>query len=180
MAETSQPPQHRIVRAAELSDAASVARVHVCSWQSAYRELLSQALLDSLSVAQRETSWRDALRAGAPGLATYVAEHEGRVTGFCTVLTPARGAGAAEHTCEVAALYVHPDHWRVGIGRALLDTALTKARSSGCHEATVWVFAANARAVAFYERFGFAADGAEDRHEPTGQREVRLRAPLRG
>lgn len=43
---------------------------------------------------------------------------------------------------------------------------------------TLWIFAENEAAMAFYRRFGFAADGAETWHERSGQKEVRLRAPI--
>lgn len=51
-------------------------------------------------------------------------------------------------------LYIHPDHWRKGIGSALLDHA--KAQSSD----HLWLFTlqVNSGARAFYERYGFTAE----------------------
>ena len=62
---------------------------------------------------------------------------------------------------EVRSFFVLPGRWRRGVGRTLLTTVLDSLRERGFAEATVWSFAANSRANAFYERFGFAPDGAE-------------------
>ena len=69
-------------------------------------------------------------------------------------------------------MFVAAGHWGQGTGRALMAAALDSLRERGCAEATVWSFAANARANAFYERVGFTRDGAE-KTEDVG-------APLRG
>jgi GNAT superfamily N-acetyltransferase len=51
-------------------------------------------------------------------------------------------------------LYVHPDHWRKGFGKALLDFAKKLAPSH------LWLFTLqiNVNARAFYEKNGFAAE----------------------
>jgi len=73
---------------------------------------------------------------------------------------------------------VEPGSWRRGIGRLLLEAALARLRDGGWRQATLWVFAANDRARAFYERFGFAADGAELVDDAGGPPEIRMRATL--
>lgn len=52
-------------------------------------------------------------------------------------------------------MYVLREHHGGGAGQALLDAAL------GAEPAQLWVAAANARAIRFYERNGFRADGTE-------------------
>ncbi len=51
-------------------------------------------------------------------------------------------------------LYVHPDHWRRGIGEALLDFA------RGLHPEHLWLYTlqVNVNARAFYEKNGFVAE----------------------
>jgi GNAT superfamily N-acetyltransferase len=65
---------------------------------------------------------------------------------------------------EVRSFFVTPGHWRRGVGGLLMSAVLDSLRERGCTDATVWSFAANDRANAFYERLGFTRDGAE---EPT-------------
>ncbi len=165
------------VRLATPDDAAAIAGVHVRSWQVAYRGVVPDAILEGLSVEQREKAWRQLLRADSGGF-TLVADRGAEVVGFCSMATPSRDDDAGEATCEVGAIYVEPAVWRAGIGAALLDTALGMVRENGWREVTLWVFAANVNARAFYEGFGFGPDGAEMPHQPSGQTEIRLRAAL--
>ena len=171
----SPPMRATIVRPATHEDAAAIAHVHVRSWQVAYRGLLPDATLDRLSVEQRRTTWLQMLENIDDAFA-LVAEGDAGLVGFCSMATPSRDDDAGETTCEVAAIYVAPSVWRVGIGDALLDEALRKVRQDGWREATLWVFAANAGARAFYDGFGFAPDGAEMHDQSSGQTEIRLRA----
>lgn len=46
------------IRSATFEDCRAVAEVHVESWQNAYRGTLPEEYLASLSVAERETMWR--------------------------------------------------------------------------------------------------------------------------
>lgn len=147
------------------------------SWQVAYRGVVPDAILEGLSVEQRETAWRQLLEAG-PGGFTLVADRGAEVVGFCSMATPSRDDDTGEATCEIGAIYVEPAVWRAGVGAALLAAALGMVRDNGWREVTLWVFAANPSARAFYESFGFKPDGAEMPHHPSGQMEIRLRAAL--
>ena len=158
-------------------DAAAIAAVHVCSWQGAYRGLVPDELLDQLSVAQRETVWRDALTAERPP-AVLVATSDGVVVGFCAIGTPSRDADADGQVAEIGAVYVDPDMWRRGVGRALLKIALADLRAADWHAVTLWVAAENQRARDFYAQFGLEPDGAEMTDEHSGLPEVRLRVAL--
>lgn len=81
-----------------------------------------------------------------------VAELDGRVAGFAAVV-----AG------ELDGLFVEPDLWRQGVGRALTDAAVHEARRRGF---TLWVVASPA-AREFYEKCGFSVEGeAQTRFGP--------------
>ena len=161
------------VRRAWVGDAAGIAAVHVASWQRAYRGLMPAELLDSLSVPARTQWWTRTLggtpagtpagipagtTAGTVGATTLVAEQDGQVIGFASVSASrdedADGAG------ELWALYLHPRHWGTGHGHVLHAHAVRALAATGAAEATLWVLTANERARRFYERHGWAADGA--------------------
>lgn len=165
------------VRRATPADAGAIAGVHVRSWQVAYRGLVPDDVLDTLSLAHRESTWQTLLARNADGAFTLVAERD-QIVGFCSIIAPSRDDDAGERTSEVAAVYVDPDHSRTGIGSELLAAALREVAAAGANDVTLWVFAENHAALAFYRRFGFVADGAETRHELSGQKEIRLRAPI--
>jgi len=157
-------------------DAAAIAGVHVASFQAAHRGLVP---LDHVTVERREAAWRWIL-ASAPGEGfALVAERDRHLVGFCHVATPSRDADAAPTTAELTSIYVAPEHWRGGTGAALLDAAISQLVAAGWHELTLWVLAANDRARSFYRAFGLGRDGTQKTHEPSGQREVRLRVALR-
>ena len=149
------------VRRAEPQDAPAVARVHVASWRQAYRGLLPQEYLDSLSIETRTTTWAKAfsqLRDQAS--TTLVGELDGQIVGFACV-GPSRDDDTDRATGELWGLYLDPAHWEVGYGNTLHTEALDVARASGAAVATLWVLTTNQRARHFYERHGWVADGTE-------------------
>jgi GNAT superfamily N-acetyltransferase len=89
-----------------------------------------------------------------------LAEEDGELLGF-TACGESRDPDAGATAGEVQTFFVAPGHWRRGVGRALMDAAIEDLRERGYGEATVWSFAANDRANAFYEAQGFVRDGAE-------------------
>ena len=63
--------------------------------------------------------------------------------------------GHTQDVAELDGLFVDPEFWRRGIGRALVEDALDLARARGCRRIEV---TANPRAVEFYEKLGFVHD----------------------
>lgn len=85
-----------------------------------------------------------------------VADVEEEVAGFAVVVIE-------DDHAELDGLFVEPQHWRRGIGAALIDAAVHEARGKGLSLMVV----ANPSAREFYERCGFALEGeAETRFGP--------------
>ena len=61
---------------------------------------------------------------------------------------------------ELFALYVDPDFWGRGVGRALIAAARARLVAEGYRWAVLWVLEGNARADRFYRADGWAPDGA--------------------
>jgi GNAT superfamily N-acetyltransferase len=137
-----------VIRPGRSEDAEAVARVHVETWQAAYAHALPAQELADLSVAERI----ERHRRWPP---TFVAEVGGEIVGFVGV-GASRDAGADG---EVFTIYVHPDHWGTGVGRALIEAGEEELRKLGHHEAILWVLGDNPRARRFYELAGWTADG---------------------
>ncbi|MFD0586338.1 hypothetical protein [Dactylosporangium darangshiense] len=57
------------IRRADVGDAAAIAHVHVQSWQSAYRGLITQDYLDGLDVGLRRQGWERILGGALPARA---------------------------------------------------------------------------------------------------------------
>jgi uridine kinase len=142
------------VRPATLDDARAIASVQVRAWRAAYAAIVPGTFLDSLSVAEREGRWRENLT-GASGT-TYVAEAPGGVIGWASV-GGCRDEDATPALGELWALYVLPDRWRGGVGRALWARGRRHLIESGAREIVVWVLEDNHPARRFYEAVGFGA-----------------------
>jgi len=167
------------LRRATPADAHAIAAVHVASWQAAYRGLFPDAVLDALSVAEREAMWAPRLAAADPAI--WVSEEAGRVTGFISLL-PSRDADVPPpRFAEISALYVHPDVWGHGHGRTLVEAVLAHVAQTPTESVIVWALTGNLGARHFYERLGFARD--DGRRDITlfnvTQPEVRFRHNLR-
>jgi putative acetyltransferase len=68
--------------------------------------------------------------------------------------------GVAGCRCEwLDGLYVLPQWWSRGVGRALHDEVLDRLRANGCERCHLWVLEDNDRARQFYERLGWAGNG---------------------
>ena len=145
-----------MIRPGTPDDAEEVARVQVQTWQVAYAHALPREKLMALSVEDRTEMHRR-----HPPL---VAEVEGRVVGFVAVGRTHDEEGDG----ELYAIYVHPDHWGTGVGRALIDAGEERLRDLGHRDAHLWVLDDNPRARRFYEAAGWTTDGAERRLEFLG------------
>lgn len=145
-----------------MADVTPIAEVHVRSWLKAYRGLIPDRVLDSLSVEQREAMWREAIgRPASPIDRVWVAEQRGRIVGFASS-GPSRDEDAdPERTGEVYAIYLEPEAQGRGIGRRLFRRAIEELREQGFEAATLWVLAANVRTRLFYEAAGWQSDGTE-------------------
>jgi ribosomal protein S18 acetylase RimI-like enzyme len=113
-----------------------------------------------------------------PESSLFVADEDGQLAGFIAC-GASRDPDPEPGVGEVQSLYVAPAWWRRGTGRALMAAALTELGERGYAQATVWSFAANERANAFYESHGFERDGATRTEEVWGYvEEVRYRRAL--
>jgi len=143
-----------------------VARIHVCSWQVAYRGLLADDYLDGLRAEDRASRYTFD-RVGPDWPATTVALEEGEVCGFATT-GPARGG--TRTVGEVYAIYVDPTVWGRGVGRVLMANARARLSDLGFTEALLWVLIGNDRAERFYRADGWLPDGQRREEDVWGLR----------
>jgi len=148
-----------LIRRAGPADARAIAEVTVAGWQAAYRGILPADFLARLSVTAREAAWQSMLGSdeeeGAPA---WIAERDRRGIGF-VASGPPRDEDVLLPGAEIYAIYVFPDAWRSGAGRALLTTAADHWRGRGVTTLVLWVLEANVAGRAFYEAMGWSADG---------------------
>lgn len=129
------------------------AYVHWKSWQESYAGIVDAGYLARLTLEKCEDM---AFRYPEN---TWVAKVGERVVGF-TAAGAYRGADDGEtDEGEVYAIYVLQEFQKQGIGYALMRHSLSVLQS--CRRIYVWVLRENQKAISFYEKVGFRADGAE-------------------
>ena len=139
-----------VVRPAELDDAAAIARVHVETWRTAYRGLLPDDFLASLSESMYSERWRRTLSDATNRV--YVAESAQGVIGFAS--GGRERAGEDEFGGELYAIYVLQEAQGHGHGRRLVQAVAGGLRELALPDMIVWVLRENAPARGFYERLG--------------------------
>lgn len=124
--------------------------------RKALEELQRRASLANANDRPHLEAHPDAIHLPAEQVArgdVLVAEIEGRPAGF-----------AALEGAELDGLFVEPDLWGAGIGKALVEAAVHEARRRGLSLVSV---VANPAALGFYRKCGFVAEGeAQTRFGP--------------
>lgn len=160
-------------------DAEAVAGVRVEGWRHAYTGIVPRSWLDGMTVA--EDAARQRARLADPGRTAtdlVATDPDGTVVGWACFGPDT----AAPDAAELYALYVRPDRIGAGIGRALLDEVHARAAAARFTYMTLWVLADNHRARRFYDRAGYAPDGAaqSDTYDGVVLDELRCRRDLGG
>lgn len=166
-----------VVRRAEQGDAEAIARIQVAGWRQAYAHILSGDFLAALDADARAAQWRGRIGPAADaGSPTFVAADEtDAILGFThTGPTRDEDLDAGRHA-EIYTLYVDPGAWRRGIGSALMTHVDGFWVGTDVHEIVLWVFERNDDGRRFYERLGFAPDGASQVDEFGGTSPVEVR-----
>jgi len=123
---------------------------------------LYNATIPTTTTAWTETPQSDAERLEwfeqqrADGFPVLVADVDGVVVGY-TAYEHFRGAGkwpgyrfTVEHSVHVA-----ESHWGAGVGRALIEHLVDRARAAGLHVMVAAIDGANAGSIEFHRRLGF-------------------------
>lgn len=103
--------------------------------------------------------FRDQLSYPEPN-AAFGAFLDGKLVGSAAVAWPSKLA-SSRHKVTMWGVFVAPECRRLGIGKALVSTAVAHAFSNGVRRVNLQVFVPNAAAVQLYLSMGFAECGRE-------------------
>lgn len=145
-------------------DLLAVSRIYVDTWQTAYRGIVPQPFLDSLSPERRASS--QPMTSPRPSLLLLEGETPIGVSSF--------GRGRLESKKdwgEIVSLYLLPAYWGRGYGRMLMDGVLSQLSRMGYQDIYLWALEKNHRARRFYERYGFTLSG-ETKIDSIGGKEL--------
>ena len=143
-----------IIRPAIHNDVPAIAKVSIDTWRTAYRSIIPDEHLDSLSYERRANGWHEILSyTSEDGNFVFVAEDEfGEIVGF------ADGGSERTHNHiykgELYTIYILQTHQRKGIGNCLMQAVVKNLESLGINSMLVWVLADNHPARQFYVALG--------------------------
>jgi len=96
-----------------------------------------------------------------PGVGTLVSEHDGQLVGFAQLRDAVCPASTqAARPFEIQRLYVAAAWHGKGVAQALMREIIHSATSRGADLVWLGVWENNPRAIAFYEKHGFAQAGS--------------------
>ena len=152
-----------MLRLATIEDAETIATIHVCTWQTAYKAIVPAQFLAALSIQKRANMWRRVIseRHGTVLLASVNDSDVGFIS-----FGPSRDHDGMEKA-EIYAIYVLPKFWHRGIGRDLLKEAERRLEGQHFTAFTLWVLEKNVQGRQFYQAKGFRLD-ANRREETIG------------
>lgn len=139
------------IRKAEISDAEAITKVHINTWQQAYKGIISEEVLAQKSYSPEKVEhWRNHIKKTiSGGTAVYVSENEeGKVSGFAWGGI-SRDDNIPRHM-ELYAFYVRPEDQKKGHGQALFD-AFKKYAAGKFY---LYTLDGNASAISFYQKMG--------------------------
>ena len=79
---------------------------------------------------------------------------------------------------QIMQVVVAPEARRLGVGRALVEQVVRRARAAGAVTATLEVRASNTAAIGLYDAIGFEVDGRRARYYPDGEDAVLMHCDL--
>ena len=135
------------IRPATEKDALAIVTINIMAWKTAYRGLVPDDFLDTLSVTpKRIEHFQSDILADDIYL---VAKNKGIIVGYLS------GGKVSQHHLpypyEIYKLYVHPDFQHQGIGTALVNAFKEKINKSAF---CVYTLDGNIRAIHFYQKNG--------------------------
>ena len=157
-------PAHYRTRLATIDDAQLIAEFQTTTWNEAYAGLVRPDYLARMTVQTRRDRWAARLLAGERQI--MLTEHDGAVVAVMSF--GERSDERPGPRLELMSIYLSPPARGTGLADYLVGLALGDA------DAVLWVFEANARAIAFYRRHGFVPDGETMFDTDTGLPEMRM------
>ena len=157
------------IRPGSAADAAAIRSVRRQSWIAAYTGIIDRVTIDRATVEpppdrpppdpQPQVRTLVAVGGDDPAVVGFASFGPERAVASASYPATYSTAGATALPGELYAIYVTPDWWSTGTGRALMDSVLAALTEARYPRVVLWVLADNARARRFYERASFAPDG---------------------
>lgn len=145
-----------MLRPAEAADGGVIARIQLAAWRATYGHL-NPAMVDDLDLERTTENWARAAVDATRRL--RLAEYDDTTVGYAF---SGSAPGEADGVGELDAIYLLPSAQGLGVGRLLVEDALTGLADAGYAECVLWVADQNTNARGFYQYLGFRPDTGRD------------------
>lgn len=140
------------IREACIEDAERIAVIHVESWKTSYKDIISESYLSSLSIEKRTKNWLWTFENQKAHEKIFVAEdREGKIIGFSN--GGRSRSDEFKHVGELYAIYLLKDYQRLEIGKMLFNAVIESLKNNGNSSMMLWVLKDNP-SLTFYKLQG--------------------------
>ncbi len=140
------------IRKAEPGDEKVLAYIQTESWKAAFADILSPEELERCTNVQRaERMYSNVLRNEGCGMAIQFVEHKPH----CIAAWGKNRCNLGDAVGELICIHSLQNGWGKGYGSAMMRYVLGELQQANFESVILWVFEANTRARAFYEKHGF-------------------------
>lgn len=164
------------LRQATSADAEAVGRIHVESWNVAYRGIMPDDVIALTDLSYRTQFWAE--RIADREWPVFLLEENGKSVAFCQMVPSKDPDDDPARVGHITSIHVLPHLRGRGHGRVLMEHVLHEFQKRGFTQVTLWVLEENRKARAFYQKYGFERDGGTRRYSKTDVPEVRYRIHL--
>ena len=144
------------IRYANVDDAKILGEIHSKSWKITYKGIVSDKILDNITVEKREKYFEKALTESWEEDA-LIYKDDIAVGLIC--LGKCRDLDKEPYYGEIWGIYLLPEYWHSGIGTQLINWGVNELKIRNYTKVTLWVLEDNLNARKFYEKMGFHHDG---------------------
>jgi len=136
------------IRTAQVGDEQSIAGVIIDTWKVAYRGIVPDSFLDSLTTEKHEELFRRNITDKTETI-LVLENHEKQIVGVVSGGQDRLG----NYDCELVAIYILPDYQKMSYGKCLFRQLIEEHKKYQYKSMIIWTFRDN-RDRNFYESLG--------------------------
>ena len=141
-----------VIRKAIKTDSYNIANLIASSWQTAYKGLIEDKFLNSLSVEVMAQNWERNILNQDENDNIFVCEENNKILGVIRFGKPSDNSET--YNSEIHALYVEPSLKGKGIGTKLFEFAKKYFIEKNTTNMIIWCLKNNLPSIKFYEKMG--------------------------
>lgn len=139
------------IRKAIENDIKGITKVHVDSWKTTYKGILSDEMIEATTYESREKQWKNIFKQAVGNQYRYVAETlDGEIIGF--IDGGLERTGKYDCDGELYAIYLLEEYQGYKVGKQLFQTLVSEFMKNDICSVLVWVISNNP-SIGFYEKF---------------------------